>query len=66
MRMRDFLQAWGLTGLKINLGFLEGEFKPTNPDRAAAWDLYAELLLVLTTVCWMIPDTLSSFMATPT
>ena len=42
--MRDFLERWGLAGLKINLGFLEGEFLPQDPDRAAAWDLYIELL----------------------
>jgi hypothetical protein len=44
MKRRDFLEKWGLAGLKINLGFLEGEFVPQDPDRAAAWDLYVELL----------------------
>ncbi len=46
---RDFLEKWGLVGLKINLGFLEGEFKPKDPDRAAAWELYIELLTRVTT-----------------
>ena len=44
MKLRDFLEQWGLVGLKINLGFLEGSFQPNDPDRAAAWDLYIELL----------------------
>lgn len=49
MKRRDFLAKWGLSGLKIKLGFLEGEFAPSDPDRAAAWDLYIELLTRVTT-----------------
>ena len=49
MKRRDFLEQWGLTSLKINVGFLEGEFKPGDPDRAAAWELYVELLTRTTT-----------------
>ena len=49
MKLRDFLEDWGLTGLKIKLGFLEGEFAPRDADRAAAWDLYVELLTRVTT-----------------
>ena len=49
MKRRDFLEKWGLASLKINLGFLEGEFKPSDPDRAAAWELYIELLTRVTT-----------------
>ena len=49
MKRRDFLQKWGLSSLKINLGFLEGEFAPRDPDRAAAWELYVELLTRITT-----------------
>lgn len=55
MKMRDFLEKWGLAGLKIKLGFLEGEFSPTDPDRAAAWDLYVELLTRITTQ-YLPPD----------
>jgi hypothetical protein len=44
INMRDFLENWGLLSLKIKLGFLEGEFAPRDPDRAAAWDLYIQLL----------------------
>lgn len=49
MKRRDFLEKWGLSGLKINLGFLEGEFAPRDPDRAAAWELNVELLTRITT-----------------
>ena len=49
MKRRDFLERWGLSSLKINLGFLEGEFAPRDPDRGAAWDLYVELLTRITT-----------------
>ena len=49
MKRRAFLEQWGLSGLKINLGFLEGEFSPQDPDRAAAWELYIELLTRIAT-----------------
>jgi hypothetical protein len=49
MKRRDFLERWGLLSLKIKLGFLEGEFNPSDPDRAAAWELYIELLTRATT-----------------
>jgi hypothetical protein len=49
MKRRDFLEQWGLSSLKLKLPFLEGEFKPQDPDRAAAWELYVELLSRVTT-----------------
>jgi hypothetical protein len=49
MKRRDFLEKWGLSSLKIKLPFLEGEFRPQDPDRAAAWELYVELLTRITT-----------------
>ncbi len=49
MKRRDFLEKWGLSKLKIKLGFLEGEFEIRDPDRAAAWELYVELLTRITT-----------------
>jgi len=39
----------GAFPVKIKLGFLEGEFNPRDPDRAAAWELYVELLTRATT-----------------
>jgi hypothetical protein len=49
MKRRDFLEKWGLSGLKIKLPFLEGEFRPQDADRPATWDLYVELLTRITT-----------------
>ena len=49
MKRRDFLERWGLSSLKLNLKFLEAEFSPRDPDRAAAWELYIELLTRITT-----------------
>jgi hypothetical protein len=36
MKRRDFLEKWGMSSLKLKLGFLEGEFAPHDPDWAAA------------------------------
>ena len=44
MKWKDLLENWGLTSLKLKAGFLETEWKPTDPDKDAAWDLYIELL----------------------
>ncbi|MGH7812803.1 MAG: hypothetical protein ACREQI_02200 [Candidatus Binataceae bacterium] len=49
MKWRDLFEKWGLTSLKFKAGFVEGEFAPNDPDRAAAWDLYIELLTRVTT-----------------
>lgn len=38
-----------MTSLKINAGFLEMEWNPSEPDKKAAWDLYVELLTRITT-----------------
>lgn len=55
MKRRDFLEKWGLSKLKINLKFLEGEFTPQPHDREAAWDLYVELLTRVSTQN-LLPD----------
>jgi hypothetical protein len=49
MKLREFLEHWSLSGLKIKAAFLEAEFSPKDPDRNAAWDLYVELLTRVTT-----------------
>ncbi|MGH8584007.1 MAG: hypothetical protein ACREWG_14750 [Gammaproteobacteria bacterium] len=49
MKRKDFLERWGLSSIKLNLPFLEAEFDPHDPDRAAAWELYVELLTRVTT-----------------
>lgn len=46
---RLFLEQWGLTSLKFKTPFLDLDFKPNDADRAAAWDLYIELLTRITT-----------------
>ena len=38
-----------MTSLKINLKFLEMEWQPSDPDKAAAWEMYIELLTRITT-----------------
>lgn len=49
MKVRDLFEQWGLTGLKVKLGFLEGEFNANDADRNAAWELYVELLTRVST-----------------
>ena len=49
MKWRELLEKWSLTGLKINVGVLDAEFKPSDPDRDAAWALYIELVTRITT-----------------
>ncbi len=43
MKRGDFLQRWGLSSLKLNFGFMEGRFSPSEPDKAVAWGVCAEL-----------------------
>jgi hypothetical protein len=49
MKWKDLLENWGMTSLKLKAGFLETEWKPTDPDKDAAWDLYIELLTRIAT-----------------
>jgi hypothetical protein len=49
MKWKKWLENWDMTSLKINAGFLEMEFNPSEPDKHAAWDLYIELLTRITT-----------------
>lgn len=44
MKLREWLDKWSMTSLKINPPFLEMEWKPSDYDKDAAWDLYIELL----------------------
>ncbi len=44
MKFKHLLEQWNLKKLKISAGFLDMEWEPQNEDRAAAWDLYVELL----------------------
>ena len=49
MKWSQWLEEWGMSGLKIKLYFLEMEFKPNDVDRDAAWEMYVELLTRITT-----------------
>ena len=49
MKLRKWLENWDMTSLKINIKFLEMEWKPQTEDKNAAWELYIELLTRTTT-----------------
>lgn len=49
MKLKKWLENWGLTSLKINLGVLETEWQPQEEDREAAWELYVEMLTRIVT-----------------
>ncbi len=44
MKLREWLDQWSMTSLKINVHFLEMEWQPNDHDKDAAWELYIELL----------------------
>jgi len=44
MKLGDWFGLWGLGKIKLNIGFAEAEFELKPDDRAAAWDLYVEML----------------------
>ena len=49
MKWKKWLENWDMTSLKVKTPFLNMEFKPQEADKAAAWDLYVELLTRITT-----------------
>lgn len=49
MKWRKWLENWDMTSLKISAPFLEMEWKPQDEDKAAAWELYIELLTRIAT-----------------
>jgi len=49
MKWKKWLENWDMTLLQIKTPFLDMEFKPQDADKAAAWDLYIELLTRITT-----------------
>lgn len=49
MKLKEWLDEWSMTGLKIKTPFLEAEWQPKDVDRDAAWELYVELLTRITT-----------------
>ena len=49
MKLKEWLDEWSMTSLKIKVGFLETEWQPHDVDKDAAWELYIELLTRSTT-----------------
>jgi len=49
MKLGKWLENWDMTGLKIKAPFLEMEWQPQDEDKAAAWELYVELLTRIAT-----------------
>lgn len=49
MKLREWLDEWSMTSLKINTYFMEMEWTPNDHDKDAAWELYIELLTRITT-----------------
>jgi hypothetical protein len=49
MKWSKWLEKWNMTSLKVTSPFLEMEWKPQDEDKAAAWELYIELLTRITT-----------------
>lgn len=49
MKLRELLDKWSLTKLKINAGFLDAEFQANDQEKDAAWAMYVELLTRITT-----------------
>ena len=44
MQLKKWLDNWDLRELKFTVGFMEMKWEPRDEDKAAAWDLYVELI----------------------
>ncbi len=44
MNLQEWLDHWSMTSLKVNLKFLQMEWKPNDVDKDAAWEMYVELI----------------------
>ena len=49
MKWRKWFEKWGMTSLKIKSPFLEADLRWKDADKAAAWEMYIELLTRITT-----------------
>lgn len=49
MKIKDWLENWGLSSLTLRLPFFEMEFDPQPDDENAAWAMYIELVTRITT-----------------
>lgn len=48
-KFKDYFRKWGFTSIRLNFGFAEAEFSPSDDDQTAAWDMYVELLTRIST-----------------
>ncbi len=44
MKLKEWLDSWSMSSLKVNVHFLEMEWKPSDVDKDAAWEMYIELI----------------------
>ena len=44
MKLKEWLDSWSMSSLKVNVHFLEMEWKPNDVDKDAAWEMYIELI----------------------
>jgi hypothetical protein len=44
MKIADLFENWGLTKIKLSVGFMDAEWAPQPEDAEAAWELYVEML----------------------
>jgi hypothetical protein len=44
VKIKDWFENWGITGLKISAGFMQMEWQPRPEEEQAAWELYIELI----------------------
>ncbi len=49
MKLRGWLEKYGMTKLRIKTAVLDMEWKPVDSDMNAAWELYIELLTRIVT-----------------
>ena len=49
MKLRKWLEKWDMTSLKIGPTFLQADLRWKDADKAAAWEMYIELLTRITT-----------------
>lgn len=49
MNYKEMFSKWGLSGIKLNLTFLEVEFTASVDDQEAAWEMYVELITRIVT-----------------
>ena len=49
MKWKKWLENWEMSSIKVKAPFLEMDWSPVDEDKAAAWELYIELLTRIAT-----------------